>query len=116
MGDQQHSAVLPPADLLDDVEVFLDLQGSDALRRQLHQLVDGADVSEAQFDHLHGRESGSRTVSEGTGVQLVPGIYSFLKKQRYCSETFIARLLVTSSKDVNMVTEGSRTFRDIVPV
>lgn len=58
--DQQHSAVLPSADLLDDVEVFLDLQMGDALRRQLHQLVDGAAISKAQFNHLHGQGTGTQ--------------------------------------------------------
>ena len=42
VGDQQHLAVLPAADLLDDVEVLFDLQLAEALGRQLHQLVDQA--------------------------------------------------------------------------
>lgn len=52
MCDQQHFAVFPSADLLDDVKVFLDLQLTEALSRQLHQLVDQAAVSEAELDHL----------------------------------------------------------------
>lgn len=53
MCDQQHFAVFPAADLLDDVEGFLDLQMSEALCRQLHQLIDQAAISEAQLNHLH---------------------------------------------------------------
>ena len=53
MRDQQHFAVFPSANLLDDVEVFLDLQVTETLSRQLHQLVDQATVSEAQLDHLY---------------------------------------------------------------
>ena len=52
MCDQQHFAVFPSADLLDDVKVFLDLPLTEALSRQLHQLVDQAAVSEAELDHL----------------------------------------------------------------
>lgn len=52
MCDQQHSAVFPSADLLDDVEVFLDLQVAEALCSELHQLIDEATISEAQFNHL----------------------------------------------------------------
>lgn len=33
MCDQQHFAIFPSADLLDDVEVFLDLQLAEALGR-----------------------------------------------------------------------------------
>lgn len=51
MCDQQHFAIFPPADLLDDVEVFLDLPLAQALCRQLHQLVDQAAVSQAQLNH-----------------------------------------------------------------
>lgn len=47
MSDQQHFAVFPSADLLDDVEVFLDLQVTETLSRDLHQLIDQAAVSEA---------------------------------------------------------------------
>ena len=53
MCHQQHFAVFPSADLFDDVEVLLDLQLTEALRCQLHQLVDQAAVSEAQLNHLY---------------------------------------------------------------
>lgn len=53
MCDQQHFAILPSADLFDDVEVLLDLQVTQALSRQLHQLIDQAAVSEAQLNHLN---------------------------------------------------------------
>lgn len=46
MCDKQHFAVFPSADLLDDVEVFLDLQITETLSCQLHQLIDQAAVSE----------------------------------------------------------------------
>jgi len=53
MCDQQHFAIFPSADLLDDVEVLLDLPVTEALSRQLHQLIDQAAVSEAQLNHLY---------------------------------------------------------------
>lgn len=53
MCDQQHFAVFPAADLLDDVEMLLDLQMSEALCRQFHQLIDQAAISEAQLNHLY---------------------------------------------------------------
>ncbi len=46
MCDQQHFAVFSSADLLDDVEMFLDLQLAEALCRELHQLVDQAAIGE----------------------------------------------------------------------
>lgn len=52
MGDQQHFAIFSPSNLLDDVEMFLDLQLTDTLRRQLHQLIDEAPFSETQLNHL----------------------------------------------------------------
>lgn len=53
MCHQQHFAVFPSADLLDDVEVLLDLQVTEALSRKLHQLIDQAAISEAQLNHLY---------------------------------------------------------------
>lgn len=53
MCDQQDFAVFPAANLLDDIEVFLDLQMSKALCRQLHQLINQAAISEAQLNHLY---------------------------------------------------------------
>lgn len=50
--DEQHSAVLPSSDLLDDIEVFLDLQVSQTLSRYLHELINEAAISETQFSHL----------------------------------------------------------------
>lgn len=52
MRDQENLAVFAAANLLDNVEALLDLQTSEALRRQLHQLVDQATVGQAQLDHL----------------------------------------------------------------
>lgn len=51
MCHKQYFAVFPSADLLDDIEMLLDLPVTEALSRQLHQLIDQAAVSEAQLNH-----------------------------------------------------------------
>lgn len=51
MCDQQHFAVLPAADLLDDVEVLLDLQVAEALGCELHQLINQTACGHPQFNH-----------------------------------------------------------------
>lgn len=52
MRDQQHFAIFPPTDLLDDIEMFLDLKAVDALSCQLHQLVDQAPIDQTQLNHF----------------------------------------------------------------
>ena len=55
--DQQHFSVLAPSDLLDDVEALLDLQLSQALRCDLHQLLNEAAVSQSRRGHLGEHEA-----------------------------------------------------------
>lgn len=62
MRDQQNFAIFAAADLLDDVEVLLDLQTSEALRCQLHQLVDQAAVGQAQLNHLQTQQDKTKQV------------------------------------------------------
>lgn len=50
--DEQHSAILPSSDLLDDIEVFLDLQVSETLGCYFHELINEAALSETQLSHL----------------------------------------------------------------
>lgn len=54
VSDQQHTAVFAAADLLDDIEVLFNLKATQALCRELHQLVYGAAavLHRAQLDHL----------------------------------------------------------------
>lgn len=62
MRDQQNFAVFATADLLDDVEALLDLQTSETLRCQLHQLVDQAAVGQAQLNHLQPQQDKTKQV------------------------------------------------------
>lgn len=56
--DQQHFSVFSSANLLDDVEVFLDLQVSQTLCCQLHQLIDQVAINKAQLNHLYPQKQG----------------------------------------------------------